>query len=475
MKQFLDDDFLLSTQTASRLYHDYAADMPIFDYHCHLPPVQIAQDHRFAGITEAWLAGDHYKWRAMRTNGVPEELVTGDGDPKEKFRAWARTVPATVGNPLYHWTHLELDRMLGIRGVLLNESTADEVYEAANAKLATPECSVRGLLAKAKVRLVCTTDDPVDSLEHHATLRRSELDTVVIPAFRPDKAIHIEQAQAFRDWLSVLEKRLGHTVRSYDSLLASLEERLRVFHEAGARVSDHALAQVPWRTADVSELESIFTRVREGGEASDQEAEVFQASVLRHLAALYRKNGWVMQLHIGALRNNSTRRFAALGPDTGFDSISDAPIAAALARLLDSMEGSAPLPKTIIYTLNPTANEAIASLIGCFQDGETPGKIQFGSGWWFNDQKDGMERQMTALANMGLLSRFVGMLTDSRSFLSFPRHEYFRRTLCNMVGTQVNAGELPDDFDLLGSVVRDICWNNAVRYFEIPEITQEIT
>jgi glucuronate isomerase len=472
MKPFLDDSFLLQSEPAQRLYHEYAAQMPIFDYHCHLPSELIATDHRFENLTQIWLAGDHYKWRAMRTNGVAERLITGDASDREKFQAWAETVPATVGNPLFHWTHLELKKPFGIIGTLLNGDSAEGVWQEARSCLARPEFSTRGILRRMNVRLVCTTDDPVDGLESHASIAANPFETTVIPAFRPDKAVHIEQSEAFRTWLSRLETRVGRQIATFDGFLEAIAERFRFFHECGARISDHALEWVPFRTASASELGHVFARVREGGEASAAEAEAFQTQILRFLASLYASHGWVMQLHIAALRNNSSGRFAALGPDTGFDAISDRPFAANLSRLLDSMEASEDLPKTIVYTLNPNANEIVVALMGSFQDGSVAGKMQFGSGWWFNDQKDGMQRQMTALANLGLLPRFVGMLTDSRSFLSFPRHEYFRRVLCDLLGSQVAAGELPEDYALLGTVVRDICWNNAVRYFNIPGIDE---
>jgi glucuronate isomerase len=469
MAKLVGPDFLLRTEISRTLYHEYAATQPIYDYHCHLPPGAIAEDRSFANITDIWLRGDHYKWRAMRTNGVPERLVTGDANDREKFQAWAETVPSTIGNPLYHWTHLELRRPFGIDELLLCGETAQAVWDRTGALLATPDFSVRGILREMNVRLICTTDDPLDDLAHHKTIADDpECGVVVVPAFRPDKGIHIEHPDVFRGWVEGLERRVDRELPGFESFLEAVEERLRYFHEAGARISDHALVVPPFREASATELEAIYRKVRSGSSPDAEEAEKFQTAVLQHLGRSYSRHGWVMQFHIGALRNNSTRQFGALGPDTGFDSINDAPIAAPLNRLLDSLDVTGSLPKTILYTLNAGSNDVLATTAGNFQDGSVPGKMQFGSGWWFHDQKDGMEKQMTSLANMGLLSRFVGMLTDSRSFLSYPRHEYFRRILCTFLGDLVEGGEAPNDVALLGSMVEDICWNNAVQYFGIP-------
>ncbi len=469
MTRFITEDFLLSNEPARRLYHEHAAAMPIFDYHCHLPPGQIATDHRFANLAEIWLAGDHYKWRAMRANGVDERLVTGSADEREKFQAWAQTVPATVGNPLYHWTHLELDRPFGISDVLLDGSTAESVWNRANELLATGEFTARGIMRRMNVRFVCTTDDPLDDLEHHRSLAAdASFAVTVLPAFRPDKGIHIEAPDVFRDWVRRLETVVARELHSYDDFIEALVERLDYFHEAGARISDHALQAPVFVISDAAGLQATYRKVRDGGQASIEEAAAFQTDVLLALGRAYAKRGWVMQLHMNALRNNNPRLFAELGPDTGFDSIADEPVAEPLNRLLGELDRSAELPKTILYTLNASKNDVLASTIGNFQDGSVPGKMQFGSAWWFHDQKDGMTKQMVSLANIGLLSRFVGMLTDSRSFLSYTRHDYFRRLLCDLIGGWAQAGEAPRDFRLLGEMVENICWHNARGYFGVP-------
>ena len=469
MASCLTEDFLLQTETARRLYHDHAARMPIFDYHCHLSAAAIADDARFANITQIWLPGDHYKWRAMRTNGIGENLITGSASDREKFQAWAETVPTTIGNPLYHWTHLELLRPFGIDNLLLDGSTAEDVWTRTGDLLATPEFSVRGILNQMKVRFICTTDDPLDDLSHHRAIAADPTFTTrVLPAFRPDKAVHIEQADQFRGWVNRLQELTGHDLPRFSDFLHALEERLEYFHELGARISDHAMVVPPFREASQAELNTIYRRVRDGGKPDHAEAETFQTAVLQHLGRSYARRGWVMQFHIGALRNNATRMFASLGPDTGHDSINDEPIAGPLNRLLDSLDVTGELPRTILYSLNAGHNDVLATTIGNFQDGSIAGKMQFGSGWWFNDQKDGMLKQISSLANMGLLSRFVGMLTDSRSFLSYTRHEYFRRILCGFLGGLAESGEAPRDIELLGRIVEDISWNNAVAYFGIP-------
>jgi glucuronate isomerase len=469
MKQFLDQDFLLRNETARRLYHDYAAKKPIFDYHCHLSPQMIAEDYRFRDIQDAWLAGDHYKWRAMRTNGVAERFVTGDASPREKFQKWAETVPYTIGNPLYHWTHLELRHPFGITDTLLSGKTADEVWQRTGALLAEPGFSCRGLLARSNVRYVGTTDDPADDLAHHRTIAADgSLDVTVLPSFRPDKAYALHMPEEYPSYIQRLARAAGRDrIGSFAELMEVLTERIAFFGENGCRVSDHALTLPVYREADGATLDRIFAAGLAGKSVSAEDQAAFATAVLRELGKEYARRGWVFQLHFGAMRNNNSRMFRAIGPDTGFDSMADGETARPLAQLLDSMDVTGELPKTILYGLNPRDNELIATMIGNFQDGSVPGKIQFGSGWWFNDQKDGMERQMIALANMGLLRRFVGMLTDSRSFLSFPRHEYFRRTLCNLVGTWVEDGEAPNDINLLGSMVGEICWDNAVEYFGI--------
>ncbi|MFW6355377.1 MAG: glucuronate isomerase [Spirochaetota bacterium] len=468
MPVLITEDFLLRTDAARRLYHDHAAKMPIYDYHCHLPPEEIAHDRRFENISRIWLAGDHYKWRAMRANGVAERFITGDASDREKFQAWAETVPAAIGNPLYHWTHLELDRPFGINDVLLGPDTAEQVWNRTNELLARPQFTARSIIRRMNVKVVCTTDDPVDSLEHHRALAADpSFPVAVLPAFRPDKGIHIEAADAFRAWLRKLEQVAGRDLATYDDFLAALVDRLDSFHALGARISDHAIRTPVCAPASPSEVASIYKKVREGGEPSESEVARYQTDVLLSLGRAYARRGWVMQYHISALRNNNPRLFAKLGPDTGFDSIADEPIAEPLNRLLGELDRTNELPKTILYTLNASKNDVLATTIGNFQDGSVPGKMQFGAGWWFHDQLDGMRKQMTALANMGLLSRFVGMLTDSRSFLSYPRHDYFRRLLCDIVGGWVESGRAPRDFRLLGRMVEDISWNNARDYFGI--------
>ena len=405
----------------------------------------------------------------MRTNGVGENLITGSASDREKFQAWAETVPTTIGNPLYHWTHLELLRPFGIDNLLLDGSTAEEVWTRTGDLLASPEFGVRSILNEMNVRFICTTDDPLDDLSHHRAIAADPTFTTrVLPAFRPDKAVHIEQTDQFRGWVDRLQELAGHDLPRFGDFLTALEVRLDYFHELGARISDHALVVPPFREASQAALNTIYRRVRDGGKPAHAEAEMFQTAVLQHLGRSYARRGWVMQLHIGALRNNATRMFALLGADTGFDSINDEPIAGPLNRLLDSLDVTGELPRTILYSLNAGHNDVLATTIGNFQDGSIAGKMQFGSGWWFHDQKDGMLKQIMSLANMGLLSRFVGMLTDSRSFLSYTRHEYFRRILCGFLGDLAEIGEVPRDIELLGRIVEDISWNNAVAYFGIP-------
>lgn len=469
MNNFLTEDFLLQSETSRKLYHDYARDMPILDYHCHLPPVQIAENKQFSTITEAWLGGDHYKWRAMRTNGVDEKLITGNADDREKFRAWAETVPHTMGNPLYHWTHLELKRYFDIEGKLLNGKTADEIYDACNNRLATEQYRARGLMKQMQVRAVCTTDDPADSLEDHRKISTDEgFDIAVFPAMRPDKAHAIEHPARYNSYLARLEEASDISVTSYNDLIDALEKRHDFFHEHGCRLSDHGIEYPVAREFRSQDIERIFNKVRDSKQPDRDEVEIFRTALLLEFGRMNAARGWVMQLHMGALRSMNSRMFERLGPDTGFDSIGDFHIAKPLARFLDRLDQTEELPKMIFYVLNPNDNETIATMLGNFQDGSVPGKMQFGSAWWFNDQKDGMEQQMTVLANMGLISRFVGMLTDSRSFLSYPRHEYFRRVLCNLLGAWVETGEAPEDMTLLGPIVENICYNNAVEYFGLP-------
>jgi glucuronate isomerase len=472
MKPFMDEDFLLHSETARTLYHGYAENMPIFDYHCHLPVQEIAADRTFDNLTQIWLQGDHYKWRAMRAAGVDERLITGEGSDAEKFAAWAATVPGTLRNPLYHWTHLELKRCFDISGKLLDPRTADGIYSACSRMLQTEAFSTRRILQRMNVRVVCTTDDPVDSLEHHIALGGDrDFPVRVLPAFRPDKALAVERPDMFNAWVRRLEAVTDMAIDDYEAFLEALAKRHDFFHSVGCRLSDHGIEQPHAREFALREIRRLFERVRHGETLSDSQICRYKSALLLELAEMNAARGWVQQFHLGALRNINTRALRLLGPDTGYDTIGDFEIAGPLAKFLDTLDAGGRLTKTILYALNPRDNELIAAMIGSFQDGRIPGKIQFGSAWWFNDQKDGMERQITALSNMGLLSRFVGMLTDSRSFLSYPRHEYFRRVLCNLLGADVERGELPDDLELIGGMVRDICWNNAVNYFgiDIPE------
>jgi len=468
MKPFLDENWLLDGKSAQRLYHEYAADQPIFDYHCHLPVAEIAEDKKFASLTAIWLAGDHYKWRAMRANGISEERITGQASDRDKFQAWAETVPKTLRNPLYHWTHLELKRPFGITGTLLSPATADEIYERCSAMLQQDGFSTRGLLQQMRVKVVCTTDDPLDSLEHHLKLAAdTSFATKVLPAFRPDKAMAVENPASFNGWVDRLAELTDRDIAGYQDFLEALAMRHDFFHQVGCRLSDHGLEEPYAEEYMESEVAAIFTKVRGGQTPTPGECRVFKSAMLVEMAILDHRRGWTQQFHLGALRNQNSRAYADLGPDTGYDSIGDFSMARSLGRLLDRLESRDQLTKTILYVLNPGDNEMIATMIGNFQDGRIPGKMQFGSGWWFNDQKDGMERQLGALSNMGLLSRFVGMLTDSRSFLSYPRHEYFRRVLCNLFGGDIDRGELPSDFELIGETIADICYGNAVLYFGI--------
>ncbi|MDO4550044.1 MAG: glucuronate isomerase [Planctomycetia bacterium] len=479
---FIHEDFLLQTPVAVRLYHEYAKDLPIIDYHCHLSPREVAKNRKFENLTQIWLEGDHYKWRAMRTNGVPEEYCTGEASDREKFQKWAETVPYTLGNPLYHWTHLELNRPFGINDRLLSPETAESIWNETREKLATPEFSAQGIMKQMHVELVCTTDDPVDSLEFHAQIAKqnteNKLSTRVLPTFRPDKAMMIDRPEVFHPWVDTLAEVSGVEITDFSTFLKALRKRYEYFHAAGCRLADHGLGRFPLckkdengETARAFSVESVFkifdtarkNRMRTA--VTTKEVNAFQWRVLHELCRLNQEFGWTQQFHFGAMRNNNTKKYEKLGPDTGFDSIGDGSVGTAMSRFLDSLEREGKLAKTIIYNLNPIHNHLVATMIGNFQDGYTPGKIQFGSGWWFMDQKDGMEAQMKVLGNMGLLRRFVGMLTDSRSFLSYTRHEYFRRILCNMLGNDVSAGLLPNDLGLLGEMVKDISYRNAASYF----------
>jgi glucuronate isomerase len=465
MKPFLNEDFLLQTPTASRLYHEYAKDMPIIDYHNHLPPDQIAQNKNFENLTQIWLYGDHYKWRGMRANGVDESYCTGNKSDYEKFEKWAETVPYTMRNPLYHWTHLELQRCFGVTEIL-NPASAKRIYEDCSAKIITPEFSVRSLLTKMKVEVACTTDDPMDSLEHHQAIQQEgTFQTKILPTFRPDKFILIENPN-FKDFVQKLGSIVNLDINSFSELLKALRQRADFFASVGCRLADHGLEQIYAVEFTEATANSVFEKVILGKEISSQEALTYKSAILHALGVMYHSLGWTQQFHLGALRNNNARALRTLGTDTGWDSIGDWSQAKAISKFLDRLDEHNQLAQTIIYNLNPRDNEMIAAMIGNFNDGSVAGKIQFGSGWWFLDQKDGMEKQMNALSNMGLLSRFVGMLTDSRSFLSFPRHEYFRRILCNLLGNEIENGELPNDIEWIGQMVQNICYHNAKNYFK---------
>ncbi len=465
-KSFLSENFLLSTPTSEKLYFEFAQPQPIFDYHCHIPPADIARNKRFKNLTQIWLAegryGDHYKWRAMRANGVPERFITGDANDYDKFLAYARTVPATVRNPLYHWTHLELQRYFGITE-LLDEKSAPRIWAKANEQL--QELTVHRILEKFRVSVICTTDDPIDDLAHHQAIRSSSLPTRVYPAFRPDKVFAIHEDGAFLTWIERLEKASGCNGSDLSGLLDALRSRHDFFGSLGAKLSDHGLPYCYSEPCDEAEAAAIYSRARSGVKLSEPETIKFRSFLLRFFGELDADANWTKQLHLGALRNANSRKFKELGPDTGFDSIGDWPQGESLARYLDQLESAGKLPKVILYNLNPNDNYLLAAMIGNFQDGSIPGKLQFGSGWWYLDQKEAMEWQLNALSNIGLLSRFVGMLTDSRSFMSYPRHEYFRRVLCNLIGQEVDRGEIPMEEEMLGSLVRGICFENAKAYF----------
>ncbi|MBI3877843.1 MAG: glucuronate isomerase [Verrucomicrobia bacterium] len=464
---FIHDDFLLGTKTARRLYHQFAEPEPIFDYHCHLSPRDIAENRQFNNLFEIWLEGDHYKWRAMRANGVTERFCTGDAEPFAKFQAWAATVPHTLRNPLYHWTHLELARYFNITE-LLDESNAARIWNQTSEQLATPEFSTQGILKKFHVTTLCTTDDPTDDLKYHQAIAAQGLATRVLPCFRPDKAFAVNQHAAFNAWVARLAESSDTDIADFPDFLTALCRRVDYFHERGCRLSDHGLNQCCSDLCSTKTTGEIFATARRGGTVSPAEHARFVTFVMLFLGQLYAKRGWTMQLHLGAFRSANTRLLRTLGPDTGFDSIGDWPQAAALGAFLDRLDTENALPKTILYNLNPADNYAFATMAGNFQDGTVPGKIQFGSGWWFLDQKEAMEWQLNALSNLGLLSRFVGMVTDSRSFMSYPRHEYFRRVLCDLIGRDVERGEIPDDDALVGSMIRNICHDNARQYLALP-------
>ena len=468
MSSFIHENFLLNNKTAVELYHQYAENMPIYDYHCHLSPKDIAENRKFNNITELWLEGDHYKWRAMRAHGIDEKYITGDGDPKEKFAAWAKTVPYTLGNALYHWTHIELKKYFGIEE-LLNEENYEKIWDRCNELLQQDDYSAQEIIKRSNVKVICTTDDPTDDLHYHEQIANlPDFPVKVLPTFRPDKGLEINK-DTFIPFVKQLEEVTNKSFSSFDEYVQALEGRVQYFHEKGCRISDHGLSEIPFAKFEHSELDAIFQAGRNGQEVSKVDENKFKTAILMVLAKAYKERDWAMQIHFGAIRNNNTKMFKKLGPDAGFDSISDqGEVAAPLNALLDAFEQENSLPKTILYNLNPVYNELIGTTIQNFQaESGIAGKIQFGSGWWFNDTKPGMLRQLTALADQGLLMHFVGMLTDSRSFISYSRHEYFRRILCNLIGTWVEDGEIPNDPALLQMMVENICYNNAKNYFSI--------
>lgn len=466
MKTFMDENFLLHNKAAEELYHGYAKEMPIIDYHCHLPPEDVGSDRKFENLTKIWLDGDHYKWRAMRAAGIEEKYCTGDASDRGKFEKWAYTVPLTLRNPLYHWTHMELRRPFGIHDIL-NPDSAASIYDKANEMLQSDDFSARNIMRKMHVELVCTTDDPIDDLQHHIKAKNEGFEIKVLPTWRPDKAMMVEDPKQFNAYLEKLEQASRTSITRFDDLIAALRKRHDFFHLHGCRLSDHGLETMYADDFTDHEIKSIFSRIRSAKELNHNEMIKFKSAMLIHFAIMDHEKGWTQQFHLGALRNNSTRKFNQLGTDKGFDSMGDFEMGKPLSRFLDKLDLGNRLTKTIIYNLNPRDNELIATMIGNFNDGTVAGKMQFGSGWWFLDQKDGMQKQLNALSNMGLLSQFVGMLTDSRSFLSYPRHDYFRRILCNLLGTDITNGEIPHDMELVGGMVKNICYHNAKNYLDL--------
>jgi glucuronate isomerase len=464
--EFINEEFLLQTKTAKRLYHDYAEKMPVYDYHGHLPAEKIAADQCFENITQAWLYGDHYKWRAMRTNGIDERFCTGGAGDWEKFEKWASTVPFTLRNPLFHWAHLELKRYFGI-DELLTPATAKEIYEQCSQMLQSPDFSIKNLLRKVNIKLICTTEGPLNNLEEHKKIKQQNFEISVHAAFRPDQCLVVENPAGFNQFLDELEKVSNVKIISFDDLITAIKKRHDYFHQNGCRLSDYGLETAYAEDYTQNEVKTIFDKIRKGDVLNSQQCLKLKSAMMYEFALMDCQSGWVMQLHLGALRNNNTRMLKTLGPDTGFDSIGDFETAKPLAKFLDRLDTNNKLPKTILYNLNPADNALTATMVGNFQDGSFPGKLQYGPAWWFLDQKDGIEKHIEVLSNMGLLARFVGMTTDSRSFLSFPRHEYFRRILCNIIGNDVESGLLPDDTSLLGEMVRNICYNNAKNYFDM--------
>lgn len=464
MSSFISEHFLLESDTAQTLYHDYAADLPIIDYHCHLPPAELAEDKNFQNLTKIWLDGDHYKWRAMRTLGIDEKFITGDAPDKQKFLKWAETVPYTMRNPLYHWTHMELKTYFGV-DELLTPDNAEQIYDHCSKKLQEDSFSTRNLVKRMNVETICTTDDPTDSLKHHKKIRKDSFEIDVLPAFRPDKAYAFNDVKAYNNYLDKLEQTSDASIDTLDDLLSALENRIDYFHSQGGRLADHGIEKIYYAEASRSELKQAFGRIRNGKELKNHQDHSLTYFILLELGKMYESRGWVQQYHLGALRNTNERMMRQLGPDTGFDSIGDFQQSRTLARFLNELDSTNQLAKTILYNLNPGDNEVMATMIGNFNDGSTRGKMQFGSAWWFLDQRDGIEKQLNALSNMGLLSCFIGMLTDSRSFLSYPRHDYFRRVLCNLIGADVEKGRLPNEISWLGKIVSDIGYHNAKQYF----------
>ena len=468
MKEFMNDDFLLKTEISKELYHKYAKEMPIFDYHCHLNPKEIAENRGYENLTQIWLAGDHYKWRAMRSNGIDERYITGDAEDFEKFIAFVKTIEYCFGNPLYHWSHLELKRFFGI-DLVINQKNAKEIWDRANALLRTPEFTTKELIKKSNVKALCTTDDPIDSLEYHLEIAKDkEFGVKVLPTFRPDKVLGIEKT-GFKDYIKKLSEVSNTDIDSFEKLVEALKMRIKFFVERGCLVTDHSIEDPFFQLASKEKINEVLKKALEGKELVKEEKDIYKTAIFIELGREYKKYNLGMQLHMGAQRNNNTRMFEKLGADIGMDSIGDNNYAYTLSRLLDELEKTNELPKTILYCLNPKDNEVLGTMIGNFQSGEMPGKMQFGSGWWFLDQKNGMINQMTTLANLGLLRRFIGMLTDSRSFISYTRHEYFRRIMCNLIGTWVEEGEVPYDEDILKPMVQEICYLNAKNYFGLED------
>ncbi len=463
MKSFIHENFLLGSKTAQKLYHSYAENQPIIDFHCHLSPAMISEDRHFSNLTKAWLDGDHYKWRAMRGNGISERYCTGNAPDIEKFRKWAETVPATLGNPLYHWTHLELARYFGIYE-LLSSSTGEDIYEKASAMLRTKEFTIRSMLRKMKVEIICTTDDPVDSLEHHIKMN-GRFEITVLPTFRPDNVIKTDNPDKFRKYIGSLAQSAGLQIKTFYNLTEALHRRHTYFHEHGCRLSDHGLDRFYYAEGTPYEMNSIFRKLMKGNSLSAEETEKYRSAVMTELCKMNHEKGWTQQFHVGALRNNSSRKFRQMGPDTGWDSIGSPLDAYRMSRFLDSLDNTDQLSRTILYNLNPADNEMMITMAGNFNDGSSPMKVQYGAAWWFLDQMNGMEKHLRNLSSLSLLSRFVGMVTDSRSFLSYPRHEYFRRLVCNFIGEQVEKGLMPNDEGLLKSLIENISYKNAMNYF----------